>query len=908
MNLFGSHEFGIQFHPYQTEALETLIQKHGRGEKRLHLVAPPGAGKTLMGLELARRLGEKTVILSPNTTIQHQWVDKFQKLTVDLSGLDQMFVHEQISCESEDQPMILSLTYQGFSVKDAESGGLHPNVYALYDTLKKEGYRTLILDECHHLLAHWGAAIQEFLEQAPETVVIGLTATPPVDKLARSEAQYLNLIGDIDFQIPLPAVVREGHLAPFQDLVYLVRPEPEETRFIADAHELLHELMQRLEGETEGPPLPLWAEEFLLQPQIRGQKLSRQKYLKSEPDQVIALVRYLHSKGIFPQGVSWLIEVEEDFSLSDQVTLLALYGREELSPESDLWQVLIDALSPMGYHWRQGQFVKTQGAVDKVLTLSAAKLRGVGAILETEMKHMGEDLKALVLTDFETTHAAGRSAAEGIWDPRAGGAVSVMRYLSAHPQFKALYPILVTGSNLLCSHELWPAFQRESERYFQERGISLDLETEALDGFLKISAQGAVWRSAFYLQMVTHFLELGLTQCLIGTRGLMAEGWDCPSLNTLIDLTAVTSYVSVNQIRGRTLRMTEQLKIANNWDIVAVIPELEGGFGDLDRFYKKHAHFYGVSDDGCIEKGVGHVHALFDHLERTALMRQMDLLNADMLKRAGNRGLTYEQWGIGQPYKNAEHPSLQVHLPELTHSRKLQGYLRTSPLLESKALIWHEQHANRFNKQQTNLLTAGVAFSVLSIMGGQWLLLAMVLIATTGAFALHQPIKQLITSDKEWAFLEGLASALLVTLQSEGLMSPTLTPEDIQLVSRGKEHVRVILPEPADVFIQSFYELLQPIQEQRYILKMSLVKGRSRRRWHGFVTLEKDAEDLWLPVPRLLGESRARADLFLEAIRRYVSPEAEVLYTKQGQGKDLMQTLFRHDLLKGRSKKLEIWQ
>ena len=86
--IFQNYELAVSFHPYQQEAIETLLQAHQNGQKRLHLVAPPGSGKTLMGLELARRLGQKTVILSPTSTIQRQWVDKFERLAVDLQSIE----------------------------------------------------------------------------------------------------------------------------------------------------------------------------------------------------------------------------------------------------------------------------------------------------------------------------------------------------------------------------------------------------------------------------------------------------------------------------------------------------------------------------------------------------------------------------------------------------------------------------------------------------------------------------------------------------------------------------------------------------------------------------------------------------------------------------------------------------
>ncbi|WP_374754090.1 DEAD/DEAH box helicase family protein, partial [Streptomyces sp. SM12] len=44
------------------------------GYRRAWVVLPPGLGKTLTGLEAARRLGRPVVVLGPNTAIQGQWI------------------------------------------------------------------------------------------------------------------------------------------------------------------------------------------------------------------------------------------------------------------------------------------------------------------------------------------------------------------------------------------------------------------------------------------------------------------------------------------------------------------------------------------------------------------------------------------------------------------------------------------------------------------------------------------------------------------------------------------------------------------------------------------------------------------------------------------------------------------
>lgn len=52
-------------------------------DERWHLCAPPGAGKTLIGLELARRVDRPTLVLAPTTAIRDQWRDQTAHFGVD---------------------------------------------------------------------------------------------------------------------------------------------------------------------------------------------------------------------------------------------------------------------------------------------------------------------------------------------------------------------------------------------------------------------------------------------------------------------------------------------------------------------------------------------------------------------------------------------------------------------------------------------------------------------------------------------------------------------------------------------------------------------------------------------------------------------------------------------------------
>jgi superfamily II DNA or RNA helicase len=52
-------------------------------DARLHIVAAPGSGKTILGLELMRRIGRPAVILAPSLTIRNQWRERLFPLFLD---------------------------------------------------------------------------------------------------------------------------------------------------------------------------------------------------------------------------------------------------------------------------------------------------------------------------------------------------------------------------------------------------------------------------------------------------------------------------------------------------------------------------------------------------------------------------------------------------------------------------------------------------------------------------------------------------------------------------------------------------------------------------------------------------------------------------------------------------------
>jgi superfamily II DNA or RNA helicase len=54
---FDELKFGGEWRRYQRAALAAFERDLKAGNTRTHIIAPPGSGKTLLGVELIRRVG-----------------------------------------------------------------------------------------------------------------------------------------------------------------------------------------------------------------------------------------------------------------------------------------------------------------------------------------------------------------------------------------------------------------------------------------------------------------------------------------------------------------------------------------------------------------------------------------------------------------------------------------------------------------------------------------------------------------------------------------------------------------------------------------------------------------------------------------------------------------------------------
>lgn len=81
----------------------------------IHVVAPPGAGKTVLGVEIIKKLDKQTLILVPSLVLKNQW----------LNYLRENFGAEHVSQRLSDHKKITITTYQEFHLQGNRSKGRH---------------------------------------------------------------------------------------------------------------------------------------------------------------------------------------------------------------------------------------------------------------------------------------------------------------------------------------------------------------------------------------------------------------------------------------------------------------------------------------------------------------------------------------------------------------------------------------------------------------------------------------------------------------------------------------------------------------------------------------------------------------------------------------------------------------
>jgi superfamily II DNA or RNA helicase len=945
---FEDLQFGGEWRRYQRAALAAFERDLKHGNTNTHIVAPPGSGKTLLGVELIRRVGKRALVLAPNQAIQQQWPRAVMQFTktraaaADIAGADVTkpiaCLSYQALCQLEDPEILLGrLAQSRWADQRAAATGMSPEEAAregeayegaaadrrarelarISRTLKLEvargehatvelrdllsetarqrvqtlanlGVGVVLLDECHHLASLWGYVVRAVLEELPSGVhVIGLTATPPVSLSEDDRELYDALLGPVDFTVPTPAVVRDGHLAPYQELAWLTEPLSSEKAWLAEHDQRFRELITALHDDAESDiSFPGWVIRRLRDRKRAADddaEVPWEAFQKRSPALARAGVRFLAGASLeLPDGAPRGEAYRRPPDLEDWLVLLEDYALRCLAPNgsgraADRHAAVGSALRELGFNLTRQGIRRGTSEVDRLLTGSQAKALGLVEVLSVEAEARGEVLRALVLCDSELASPRPDDALTGVLDPAAGTARHALMAIANDSRTAHFRPLLVSGRGLRCAPAdadiLLEALKAEAEERFKLE--EWEAETDGL--LVSLRSSGAEWVTRAWVELATRLLIEGVTSCLVGTRSLLGEGWDCPPLNVLVDLSVATTGVSVQQMRGRSLRLdpNDKEKVASNWDVVCVAPDLVRGSADYERFVRKHLHLFAPAEDGEVEAGPSHVHPELGPFAPPPVER-FTALNRELVARATDRDGARERWRVGTEYRGVELPSL------LVRRRASNGAAPEQPTRSTPSL------------SQAVPIGAGLGGAAVCAVAGVVaapVLLAGVALAPIG---LGVAAVRLGRAKKRIPLvlpLDSAARAVADGYKELGEISPEAA-SSLEIEPRASGFLRCELkgasPDEARRFAAALEELMGVSDAPRYLVGRPLPNPSvGAGAMLGRVLTRKPPFDERLhPVPSDLARNKERAEAFARSWRRHVGPGRLVFTQRSEEGRE----------------------
>jgi superfamily II DNA or RNA helicase len=903
--------------PHQERALRAFAADQAAGDRSTYLVVPPGGGKTMIGLECARQAGRPTLVLCPNTAIQGQWIGQWH---AQFAPPGEARAQEARATASRAMPTALTvLTYQavasfdlagdddatasshpGRRLSDRELlASLHPNGQRLLATLKAAGPATLVLDECHHLLEMWGRLLLAIVGELPDPRIIGLTATPPHMMTTEQAELHRELFGAVDLEVSAPALVRDGHLAPYQELAWFTTPTPSEADYIGGQALRFAELRAGLvDAGFASVPFLEWLQQRVVERHAAdtGAQLSWEHFAKDQPALADAALR-LYCDGMLPLPDGAVVREQHRHppTAEDWVALIGDYcghcllpgvaaeNRAAVNPDAvnpdavaldqAAYEAIRTALPSIGYRLTRAGIRAAESPVDRVLARSASKAAAAAEILSAEYRELGDQLRALVLTDYAEAGGTIPATLAGVLDEGAGGALLTLRSLLEDEVTAGLDPVLMTGQRVACGAGTASALVA----WLGEAAPELAATASAADPFGVVTVSGATgWEPRRYVPLVTRFFTEGGTRALVGTRALLGEGWDAPAVNVTVDLTAATTPTAVVQARGRALRRDAAWpeKVADNWAVVCFTDAHPKGTADYDRFVRKHDRYFALAAAGDIASGVSHVDPDLSPFEPPAVAAIAEL-NARMLIRAGERASSRELWHIGTPY--ADEPVATV----VVASRRPLGLGRAAvPALFGNATV-----------------TGVVAGQPVTSRHG-WVMRAFLAAAWFALGVTARRARAAIEAPASGSFAD-MAAATADALRDAGLVSQGAAALRIEPLPDGAYRARLADVSAAEsaTFATALDEVLSPLAHPRYIVPRLFVappadKRAARRLARGATRLSKGGDGVpatvvYHAVPTVLGGNAKLARAFAAAWNARVSP-GEMLYTGSPEGTGIM--------------------
>ena len=872
--------FKGQWRQYQQRVLDKAESFMDDG--KIHLVAAPGSGKTTLGIEFIQRFGNPTLILVPTVTIRQQWIDRIKQAFLS----DDNLVEQLISQDLKRPKMITVATYQALHSAmnqvvgdsliedtDDESQQEHFDFqgFDIRKTFGDQDLGTLCLDECHHLRNEWWKSLEIFRKSFPKIKMISLTATPPYEGEPALWERYISMCGEIDEEITVPELVKEGTLCPHQDYVYFAFPTKEERTQLDQFEKQKLNFLTKLSTDIN------FSNTIQSSPALSDQ-ISDDDLL-ANPKYLSAILIFLRSKNLpFPQRFQGLLATKAlpTFTLEWFETLLNglifqvpnWYGFTE-----EAFNQLKSDLKANGLIERNQVKLIRNKKQDVLLNQSLGKLNAVRDIFKAEYQSLGNNLRQLVLTDFIRKDFQVHLGDKNAQFTQLGVLSYFESIRSEMIEQSWTVPIAVLTGSLV----IIPTSAKEHlERLIPNSRLSYDIIGQlSQEDYLKVSVSGS---HHDLVTALTQLFQEGYIQVIIGTKSLLGEGWDAPCVNSLILASFVGSFMLSNQMRGRAIRVWPDNpdKTSNIWHLVSInlSPrkwfefqndeenydetlelQLYGLSPDLDLLDRRMTQFLGLHySELTIESGIDRL----DLNQITFSQKGLEKLNQNAITLSQKRQELKDRWQQALPLNEEMEVANEVEVDkQFLPLAYLNDWMKALLISQALAVTYFIIDLGRY-------LIVGKPFNQsLPI----FLLSLLVLAIFWGRYFIYKsPYKRLEI------FGKAIHQALLDSGQIETEESAPRVVKDSKQAIYNTIYLKGASMREKEIFAQALTEFFAPIENQRYILKSChKVKDQTE----------------FFAVPSMFEKRKADAESFLQNIQKSVG-KYNLIYTRSVQGRPIL--------------------
>jgi superfamily II DNA or RNA helicase len=872
-------KFKYDWRRYQKRVLDEL-EGH-LDDNHLHVIAPPGSGKTVLGLEVALRLNKPTLIFAPTVAIRNQWIQRFCELFLQVDTEP-----DWISRDIKHPKFLTVATYQALHAACANSlidedefmeeeseNTTNGKVRKAIDTselvkkLKNQKIGTIVVDEAHHLKNEWWKSLNA-IESALKPTIVGLTATPPYDVTYTEWQRYIDLNGPVDAEISVPELVVENDLCPHQDYIYLSEPTEEESKLIADQRVKALKIFEDIKKDET-------LIHAITSHPIYQFPTKNLEWIYNNLECYSSVLFFLNAIGKIITETQLEVIGDKKYKIPplnyEWIEILLtfyLFGdKENFNTFEEHKEKLTNKLKRNGLLDRQTVSFRHNQRINRSLSTSLSKLQSIDKIVDIEHNTLGSNHRMVILTDYIRKEFLSNEANNELVLNKIG-VLPIFEQLRRTNDRNMKLGILSGSLIIIPATALNPLIEAASK-------VQIDTISHtplAYDkDFVIINTNEKIKHNIVHL--VTSIFESGEIEVLIGTKSLLGEGWDAPTINSLILASFVGSYVLSNQMRGRAIRSERgnPNKTGNIWHLVCVDSTTQDGGDDLQLMKRRFKSFVGVSNknDDTIENGISRL-----NLPETFTKSEIENYNAEIIQKAGTRELLKRKWKNALSNGVALTEEIKVPFPD---DREYKGI---------KSLYYNKTIANLLGALGSALLgfaeviMEGIGRSARHIHSREDLFRWLMFIGITGVLFFSRQFYRTFRIFFKYRDIskdiQQIGEALLHSLIKMGTIqtdtSKLYVVSSVDSYGAIYCHLDGGTTFEKSTFIKSLQEIISAIENPRYlILRKSLfLKVISQSDYHS--------------VPELIGRNKKTAEYFESQWRRLVG-SCVLIYTRTIEGR-----------------------